>query len=148
MNNISQIIKDIDNIDQNNYTKLLDIITNKIKTKQIEKFNQEFPDLNLIKISKIETVDGEIYCYNFSSVNDDHKFQINKNTVKKPKYWVTYYVNGILEFDSAKIPENKFIKNNYLQIDFVETKNKNVSTNKLCAVINYLFFNSKFIYVN
>lgn len=49
-------------------------------------------------------------------------------------------------FDSAKIPEKDFIKNNYLQIDFVETKNKNVSTNKLCDVINYLFMLTKLIF--
>jgi hypothetical protein len=67
---------------------------------------------------------------------------------KKTKYWITYYVNNVLEFDSAKILEKQFIKNNYLQIDFIETKNKNVTSDKLCTVINYLFLNSKFIYVN
>lgn len=152
MNNIEQLIEQIKNLNKKDFAKLTENYFQITNLKQKCEFNKKFPNLELNEYSKVKCIKETYYYYKFSSNLHKYEFQINKTNVNKSKYSFEFFVDGKLEHSTQKIPENKTIINNQLDIKTYfneigdDVNETDINIDELTEIINYLFFNKKFFY--
>jgi hypothetical protein len=153
MDNINQLLEQIENLSQNDFSKFNKKYLNKINLKQKREFNLRFgSNLELLELSKIDLINQSFYYYQFRSQAHLYEFEIN--STHKNKYSFQFYVDGNLEYSTQKIPEKKIFVDGLLNIKehFSDIGNDtnivDITPNDLHDIVNWLFLHKKFIYSN
>ena len=151
MEHIDNIIGQIEELNTNDFDIFRKKYFNILKIKQKQKFNNKFPNLELLEYSLIKCVMNSIYYYKFSSQTHTYGIEIEISNAQATKYKLNFYVDGESECETKKIPENKIIKNNTICIkEYLEYLSNdigdNITLDELENIVNYLFFNKKFVY--
>lgn len=149
MENIDQLLQQIENLSLNDFYKLSKQCHEKINLKQKQDFHLIFPNLELDKYSKIDSIKQSIYYYKFNSQAHSYEFEIIKS--HKNKYSFQFYVDGDLEWNTTKITEKKVFVEGQLDIKTYYDGGYNDIQNEIYAdnlheIINWLFSHKKFIY--
>lgn len=153
MENINKLVEQITQLNTNDFDKLRPKYFNIIKLRQEQKFNNKFPNLELNNYSMAKYIRDTRYYYKFSSQAHFYEFELIISNAKAKKYSFLFFVDGESEFDSAKIPEKNIIKNDRLDIaQYIcsigdnDSHEVDITLDELQNVVNYLFFNKKFVH--
>lgn len=152
MVDVDELLEKINELNINNHNLFRKKFNETINLKQKEKFNDKFPNLELNEYKMMKCINDTIYYYKFSSEDYSYEFEINISNTKAKKYLLKFYVNGESEHVSKKITEKQILNLNKLDIKkhFVEIGDEvvqvDITIDELENIINYLFFNKKFIY--
>lgn len=102
------LFEQIEDLETDDFNELTKKYFNLIKTKQRQKFNNKFPNLELEEYSKISHIRGEtIFYYHFRS--QVHKYEFEIHQTKHNKYGFNFYVDDQLFQHTNKITKKKNI---------------------------------------
>lgn len=149
MEHIEKIVEQIEELNIDDFNTLRKKYFNIIKTRQKQKFNEKFPNLELDEYKLINCVIDTIYYYKFSSQEHTYELEIIITNTKTIKYKLNFFVDYETVHMTTKIPEKKIIINKKINIkeylDFYGNE-VDITLDDLENIVNYLFFNKKFIY--
>jgi hypothetical protein len=152
MQNIDELLEKVEELDINDFNIFKKKFHENIKLYQQQKFNHKFPNLQLDDYSMVKAIENTIFYYKFSSQVYLYEFEIVISNAKAKKYILKFFVDGEQEQISKKIAEKKIIEDNKLNIKKhfysigEEIVQVDITLDELHSIINYLFFNKKFIY--
>ena len=151
MVHIDELVEQIKELDRLDFNTLRKKYFNVIKSRQEHKFNIKFPNLELDEYSSIKSVQNTIHYYKFHSQAHIYEVEITVSNAKAKKYSLGFHFDFEKTNIPNKIPEKKFIINDKIDVkDYLgsihDDYNIDITMDELFNVINYLFFNKKFIH--